>query len=92
MMKTAASMRGRRRRSSVSPVPDSVGEMVLLLFGLSQTQLQTILQSYVLMTAVNINCWASDLYIGIFPPVRSCNGTFHASAGGLLAADSSCNA
>ena len=26
----------------MSPVPDSVGEKVLLLFGLSQTELQTI--------------------------------------------------
>ena len=41
-LKTAASMRGRRRRSSVSPVPDSAGKKVLPLFGLSQTQPQNI--------------------------------------------------
>ena len=85
-------MRGRRRRSSVSPVPDSVGEVVLLLFGLSQTQLQTISLLYVLMIRIMLYCWASDLSIGTSRPVCSCSGTIHVSTGGLLAAYSSCNA
>ena len=90
-LKTAASMRGRRRRSSVSPVPDSVGEKVLLLFGLSQTELQTIRHYHLSLV---LGCQAGriarpqTLVIGmfraLFAPVSGALRAFYRKVAGSL--------